>query len=228
VAARRNTPATPTTKVAEALDFDALLEPNTDDLVTNTADDVLPAETPVKVEDPETENVETPEQARIRELRATLARPATYKAPVNKILTPEQQEIRDLEDQVARKLAAEEENAPVEFAEAKGENTILIHVVEDGFLAQGVTWYRGQEIEFDVDGEAYQQTVNKYGNSWLDLRDDIDGQYDKYGTQYFAAGPWRGRKWGDTSLAKSDEERAAIALAAKAELKRRRAAPLSF
>jgi hypothetical protein len=220
VPARKTTP-TPVAKVEEPISFDALLEQNDDDLV--------PAETPVKVEDPETETVEeTPEQARIRELRATLARPATYKAPVNKKLTPEQEEIRDLEDQVARKLSAEEENAPVEFAAATGENTVLIHVVNDGFMAQGVTWYRGQEIEFDVEGEAYQQTLNKHGESWLDLRDDIDGQYDKYGTQYFAAGPWRGRKWGDTSLATNDEERKALELAAKAEMKRRRAAPLTY
>lgn len=202
----------------EPLDLDDLL---------GTDEDVAAA---VVSEHPEMVPSETTEQRRIRELQAELARPNEKKVvrptPESQ-LTPDQRKIRELEDQLARRRTQEAEDAETEWETASGEGErILLHVVEDGLIAMGVVWYRGQEIEFIVGSEAYEQTKDRNGVSWLDMLDDIDAQFDRWGQQFIKRGPWRGKKWGDTSVLSDPEEIAAAKTAAEAERRRNRAAPV--
>lgn len=154
--------------------------------------------------------------AEIAALRAELARARTRPTdesgrPLSETqLSPQQREIRVLDDAVAKKRATDLDSAPEQFEAADGDS-ILIHFIEDGFTTQGRIWYRGQEVEFALDGAAYEQTKNRYGQSWLDLSED--DQLDMYGKIYFRRGPWRGKTY--------DEEQAAAA-----ERKRNRAAPV--
>lgn len=193
---------------------------------------VTPSDVPEE-EEQDAPDPETSEQKYIRELEEALARPAPEPqeedeedfVPTSK-LSPEQQRIRELEDQLTRKLAAEAESAAPRYdtTPAKGE-TILLHFLVDGFTAAGVIWYRGQEVEFVVGSEAYKQQFDRNGKSWLDLLDDPSGQYKRYGQQYYARGPWPGRAWDDDSNL-SPEEAAAAKVAAEAERRRGRRAPL--
>ena len=97
--------------------------------------------------------------------------------------------IKDLQDQLARRNSAVIENAPSKLVRAAGD-TVLIHFEVDGFIALGETWYRGQELEFEVGGEAYQATQDRNGDSWLDLVDDRAGQYKRWGKVFFESGPF--------------------------------------
>lgn len=170
---------------------------------------------------------------RIQEVEAELAKPMPEPAPEPEEfvptakLSPERQKLRELEDQLARRRAAEAEQAPQAYdeADAEGENVILIHILEDGFVFGGVTWFRGQEVSFVRGSAAYEQTKNRNGWSWLELVNDPRGQYKKWGKQYFAPGPWPGRSWGDVEGLPPEEQAAALA-AAEAEAKRGRRAPV--
>ena len=168
---------------------------------------------------------ETKEQRRIRELEAELAKPEvrpeeeggpkvvkSRRTKPESELSPEEKRIRELEDQLAKRRAKEIEDQPetLEQSEAGGEG-ILIHFVEDGFTAQGRIWYRGQELEFDKEGRAYDQTKDRNGDSWLDLSEDE--QIDRYGKVYFKPGPWRGKDYDESN-------------AQQAERRRNRAAPV--
>jgi hypothetical protein len=169
------------------------------------------------VTEAETEAVsETPEQARIRELQAALLAEDEKKhdedgmvvrpAPA---LTPEEKMIRDLEDQLAKKKAA---NITTAFEEASGDY-VHIHFIRDGFTACGEVWYRGQEIKFDKAGEAYANTLDRNGDSWLDLADNTGGQYARWGEEYFRSGPFIGRKGEvfDDAIAQADKRRGTAA-----------------
>lgn len=193
----------------QPLDMDALLS-------ADPADEA-------PVEEPQ----ETPEAKRIRELEETLNAPSPAHGVDAAELTPEQQRIRELEDRLARKVAAEREAAGPQYEEyVEDGEKILIHFLEDGFTFSGVMWYRGQECEFVVGSKAYEQQKDRNGNSWLDLRDDVEGQYARYGKQYFASGPWRGRPWGDTTGLTDPNEIAAARAVGDRERARNRAVPV--
>lgn len=207
-------PAVPDAAPAVPEDFDALL--------AHSSEAPVPAAAAIE---------ETPAQKQIRELKEALAQPVPTPEfsiagkPVEE-LTDEERELRDLQDQMAKRNALIAENAAPQYAEpAKGE-TILIHFLADGFTFSGYTWYRGQEVEFEIGGKAYEQQKDRNGKSWLDLIDDIDGQYDRWGQQMFARGPWRGKPWGDFDHITDPEERKEAEAAAKAEARRNRAAPI--
>jgi hypothetical protein len=214
-----------TKKSTEAVEpaADVVAEPATpadfDDLLRHSSEEVL-AEAPAE---------ETPAQKKIRELEEALAAPApeyTIAGKPETELTEDEKKIRDLEDRLAKKRAAEMEAAPLQYAEpAKGE-TLLIHFLEDGMTFSGQVWYRGQEVEFEVGGKAWEQQKDRNGKSWLDMVDDIDAQFARYGKQMFARGPWRGKPWGDFSHISNPEERAEAEAAALAEARRNRAAPV--
>jgi hypothetical protein len=183
-----------------------------------------------------TSPTETADQKRIRELEAQLAA-ATHEIPVEpepEPLTADQLRIIELETMLAaQKEANEADVVPVVYSPAPKGETILLHFVEDGFNACGQIWYRGQELEFEVGGAAHKQQINSKGKSWLDLVDDIDGQFDRWGKQYFAAGPWRGRSWADAPVPEDitdpkeiAEYKAGIKVAEANERKRNRAAPI--
>jgi hypothetical protein len=154
--------------------------------------------------------VEDQEDARLRELQELLATPepelvAPRPTPVEE-LTPKQRQIREMEDLLAQRKARALTSAEPVFDTTSGEDRILIHFTTDGFTAQGVTWMRGQQVEFVMGSQAYEQTKNRFGVSWLDLVDDDAAQYRKYGEVKFRRGPWRGARYDDV-FAREDETR---------------------
>lgn len=184
------------------------------------------AEAPKAPKKPRAAKAETPAaptedaaQRRIRELQAELDRPIL--APTNDDgrplpeheLTEEQKQIRDLEDKLARRKAEELVTAQERFERGEAD-TITIHFLEDGFTAQGRVWYRGQELEFVKGGQAYEQTKDRNGKSWLDLADDEFAQAQAYGKVIFRRGFWPGQRLDENEI--SAEER-----------RRNRAAPIT-
>lgn len=221
--------AAPKKKPDEDFSIDDLLQPEETDV-----SHLLDLEESI----PETSEVAGPpqltaEQIEIAAIRAELSAPVVAAAPARPApdvqLTADQRELRDLRDQMAKRKAAEYEAAEDQLIEApEGADTILIHFVEDGFTAMGTSWYRGQELEFEVGGLAYQNTKDRFGQSWVDLAGDVDTQYERWGREMFRPGPWRGKKWGDTSNLTDPTEIADAKKAAEDERKRRRAAPVRF
>lgn len=67
----------------------------------------------------------------------------------------------------------------------------VVHVVEDGFTALGKVWYRGEEIRLAPGSGLYEETVDRQGNSFLDLTEDE--QLDRWDKVCFREGPWRGK-----------------------------------
>lgn len=182
------------------------------------------------------ETLETPEQRRIRELEAQLAQPvlkpttdAAGRPLPDSQLDEEQRRIRELEDRLAQRHAqAVEASEPQYIAPSQNTGEILhIHFLEDGLLVNGVTTYRGQEMKFEIGGLAYQQTKNRLGESFLDLVDDIGGQWARWGKQYIGRGPWRGEPWGAVSQITDPQARADAEAAARQEQRRAAAAPVS-
>jgi len=171
--------------------------------------------------EPTSAPAETPEQVRARELEEQLAAaeepvpPAQqYQAPVDEDghpvpedqLTPEQKRIRDLEHRLAVAQTRKLDSAAEELDELQEGEGVLIHIVEDGFTAQGRVWYRGQEIEFVKGSRAYNQTFGRDGHSWLEL--DDAAQYDRFGKIYFRRGPWPGKPWPADASGQAEAQRA--------------------
>jgi hypothetical protein len=77
--------------------------------------------------------------------------------------------------------------------------TVIIHFVDDGFIAFGRSWFRGQEMEIATDGEQWKTTYAKIHKSdpttkqYWPLLDEYQ-QIAKYGKRFFAQGPWPGRR----------------------------------
>lgn len=193
-------------------DFDELLAdaPETADaaaevvLEQGTVNDIPVGEPVATVEPVEAPVALTPAQERLAAARAAKAareEAARQNAPDEYAgLTP---------DEIAELQALEaDERVEVGFADLARANgggdvsridnsqvggtgeKILIHVVQDGLTAFGDVWLRGQEIEVEVGTPAYERTKNIHGQSWLDLADDLQGQYAKWGRQYIASGPF--------------------------------------
>lgn len=147
----------------------------------------------------------------VKEGAPLLARDEADKPLPESQLSQEQKEIRRLQDALAKKTAKDLENAEDEEVVATSDNKIFIHVVVDGFTALGRVWYRGQEIEFDVDGQPYQDTKDCNGRSWLSNSEE--DQMNMYkGVVKWRRGPWPGKPYEDPGID-------------AAERKRRRAAP---
>lgn len=196
-----------------ASDFEPM---NIDDLLELTEDDKTETvKTPAKVK-------ETAAQKRIRELEDQLTAVEKEEFEAEEVapeLTADQLRIQELE----AKLASALESAPPLLSPTPKGETILIHFLEDGMTAAGQIWYRGQELEFEIGGEAHEQTKDRNGYSWLALMDDVDAQWDRYGKEMFRSGPWRGKGW---EAAVSEDDPAGIEKAAATERKRNRAAPV--
>ena len=95
---------------------------------------------------------------------------------------------RDRQHMEALAAARQLDNAPVTYAPAPAQGeAVLIHFIEDGLTAFGAVWYRGQEMEI---GPGHPRWDRARG--WVLL--DRTGQIDRWGKQYFAPGPWPGRK----------------------------------
>jgi exonuclease VII large subunit len=199
-------------------DTPAVAEVSSVDELLDSAMETAPAPEAPVVEVPaveaSAEDVETPEQKTIRELREQLAAkpaeaPARKRAPrrpkPESQLTPEEKQIRDLQDQLAKKRAAEIEAAEDVYEEDEAGDGVLIHFLEDGLTFAGRVWYKGQEANFPLNGEAYEQTKDITGKSWLDVAGDDYAQVELYGRVLFRKGPWPGRKLAPTEI--SGEER---------------------
>lgn len=195
-------------------------EPKTelDELLDTTTAEAVPAPKPADKPEPRPTEEEkgdnsiqvdgtielTPEQKELARLRAELeeeenrerTHPTRNGAPLPEAeLTPEQKEIRILQDRLAAKRAANISKASDNYEDQGDVKTI--HFVRDGFTAQGRVWYTGQTVRFGV--TAYEQTKDKYGDSWLDLTESE--QYAKYGKVYFREGVWAGAVYDDAVTA---------------------------
>lgn len=80
--------------------------------------------------------------------------------------------------------------------------TLLIHVLEDGFTANGQVWYRGQEIEYVVGKQPYEDTKDRNGKTWLEW-DDAE-QMRRWGKVNFRRGPWPGSVYEDPRAAAAE------------------------
>lgn len=153
-------------------------------------------------------------------------------------LSPEQERIKQLETQLAQLAGKKDVEPVIEPVSVPGDDgNIVIHFLEDGFSALGNVWYRGQELEFEPGGKAHKDTFDRFGRSWLDLRNNEFAQVERWGKVMFRNGPWPGKRYLDavkagfeklrsedgTPIAPPTEEE--LARAEKAEAKRRRSAP---
>lgn len=172
-------------------------------------DDLLAADEP-ETATPEDEE-ESAEDRRIAELKAALAAPSPFEQAAEPVVkTAKQLEIEKLEDELARRSTAFLEKAPETFRESVGPGEkILIHFRKDGLILLGTVWLRGQELEITVGSPDYKRTLNKRGESWLDLRDDEDAQILKWGERMIASGPFKPRKGEEFAdeVAKADRRR---------------------
>jgi hypothetical protein len=171
-----------TTDAKDALDFDKVVDaggtpnaPSTDDSPGNAV---------------------TPEQEELAALRAELAavrereqaaKPADYKPIPEEELSPEQREIRQLKDQLARRNG---KGSLGEEQVVDGDGGIVIHFLADGLTSNGRNFYRGQEVTFGP--EAYAETQDRFGDSWLDLTEAE--QFAKWKEVKFRKGPWPGER----------------------------------
>ncbi len=123
--------------------------------------------------------------------------PVTPVTPVpTPVPTPEQIEIKRLRDRLAQSEGRKEHEPEIEDISASDEN-IVIHFLEDGLTALGKVWYRGDELEFAPNSQAYKDTCDRNGRSWLSLRSDEFGQVDRWGKVMFRNGPWPGKTYAD-------------------------------
>jgi hypothetical protein len=155
-------------------------------------------------------------------------------APEKVEMTPEQEEIKYLKDQLAKLAGKKDVEPQVESLARPGDDgNILIHFLEDGLTLLGKVWYRGEELEFEVGSQAYKDTFNRRGETWLDLRNDEFGQVDRWGKIMFRNGRWPGKTYADGTfealrLEKGDgsvKPPTATELAAAEKARQRRAAP---
>lgn len=142
--------------------------------------------------------------------------------------TAEQRELRELREELARLKEAAfakpdpEAASKLDDEKPKDGDDILIHFVEDGFTAQGEIWYRGQELQFTVGNKAWQDTLDRQGNSWV-LADDR-AQMNRFDKVMFRRGPWPGKaSYQDGEWEKDAPELSALEQADIRERERRRA-----
>lgn len=114
---------------------------------------------------------------------------ATGRPLADSQLTPEQLQIRALQDELARTKGASIETIQEVVEEVNGEG-FLIHILEDGLTVAGRVRYRGEEILFGP--EAYEETKDRFGQSWL--HQDDTAQFERWGSVKFRKGPWPGKK----------------------------------
>lgn len=217
---------------------------NIDDILGNAAPSAPVAETtPAPVPDMDeiistTTSELDAEDAELAALQAELAKPApkveefvsSNKITPDAELTEKQLAIREAKDALAKKRALENEQAAQTYETASSANVVIIHILEDGFTVNGEICYRGRELHFDRDGMAYKQTLDRNGVSWLDLADDTDAQFERWGSMKFASGPWRGRRFDQLTLKDLPEgaSEADLASAKKAAARLSHAAPVAI
>lgn len=113
-----------------------------------------------------------------------------------------------MEEETITSLSEVGNSKPAAKKAAPKEKTILFHVAEDGFTAAGQVWVRGQELEYVVGSPEYQDTLDKDGNSWLDLVGDDAAQMQRWGKVMLRPGPWPGATFEDEAAAAAEKKRA--------------------
>lgn len=140
---------------------------------------------------------------------------------------PEEDDFDEDEEQelIARLEALRAKRTPVS-AETLSDDAeyITIHFLADGFTALGNTWYRGQELTFEVGSEAHKQTFDRNGDSWLDMRNNPQAQLARYKDHKFAEGPWPFLPWGSILDASDEQAVKDSKQAAEVESRRRKIA----
>lgn len=127
--------------------------------------------------------------------------------------SPKESTVAEEEDVVESLTTDPEEAAPkkrgrpAKAASAGSGDTILLHIVEDGFTASGAVWMRGQELEFKKDTPEYRDTLDRTGKSWLDLLGDDAAQMEMFGKVMFRPGPWPGAGFEVPEAQKAEEQR---------------------
>lgn len=123
-----------------------------------------------------------------------------------------------LKEQIRQELLAEIAAGEVQIPEPVEDPTAprIVHILEDGFTAFGKVWYRGQEITVVPESDEWNSTVDRDGNTWMNL--SYTEQEIRYGRQMFGKGHWPygGFNLDDPLL--TDEEREILQ---RTDLKRR-------
>jgi hypothetical protein len=147
-------------------------------------------------------------------------------------------QIQQMENELALRKGRLDPTPELEGAVPRQRDNIVLHFVGDGFTALGSVWYRGQELEFTPGTRAYQDTCDRNGVSWTELRRDEDAQIERFGQVLFRDGPWPGKGVEAIAEARYESLRATdgrtsatrpsdaeVARAVTAEKRRGRAAP---
>lgn len=124
-------------------------------------------------------------RAQLAEANALLSERKEARPVPEAELTPEQRQIRDLQDQLARTKGRDDS---VEEHFDVGAEGITVHFVAEGLTSNNRTFYTGQEVVFGP--EAYADTIDRFGNSWLNMTENE--QYERWGEVKFRKGPWPG------------------------------------
>jgi hypothetical protein len=183
--------ANPRTPKAPATNLDVLLEVGGAPSAP-AVDEPQPGEEQQTEEHDNGSSIITEESEEVKELRRQLAAAQTQiastldhrPAPAE---TAEQKQIRELQDQLARANGRKESEL---LYEENIDGGILVHFLADGFTSNQKVFYRGQEVVFGP--EAYKDTKDRAGNSWINLSDDE--QFDRWGEVKFRKGPWPGKR----------------------------------
>lgn len=114
----------------------------------------------------------------------SLAQPPDPRPKPEAELTDEERAERQRQHLLA--MEAGRRDPGVQFASPPpNRETVLIHMVEDGLTAFGVVWFRGQELEIEVNGPRWSEA-----RKWI-LLDDAQ-QMLRWKKIMFRRGPWPG------------------------------------
>jgi hypothetical protein len=192
----QKTPAV-TTDLSEVLNFETVVEdggtPN-----APAVDDDTESEEQTESHENGVSEVELlrAQLAAAQEQLASAPKASIEKPKPESELTPEQRQVRELQDQLARERG-KKDSYITEYTE-NVVGGILVHFLDDGLTGNNRVFYRGQEYTFGP--EAYADTVDRLGFSWLNL--DDDEQIARWGKVRFRKGPWPfQRKYEEAALA---------------------------
>lgn len=110
--------------------------------------------------------VETPQEARIRELEETIARLSAAQAAAPAEPDPATKE-RQHREALAKTQTVLNSGESFETV-SEDDDVITLHILDTGITFAGKVWNYGQNVQIKRGGEAYKGTVDRNGNSWLD------------------------------------------------------------
>lgn len=140
---------------------------------------------------------ETAEQARIRALEAQIAEFSSEVKAKSEV--PEKTPAEKEREHRQALIATKSFNAATESYETISDDDsdlIVLHILDSGFTFASKVWWVGQTVKIKRGGKAYEATVDRDGDSWLD---DLspEAQYGRWGKQVVGIGPWIGKPFND-------------------------------